>query len=224
MFEIFPDGPVYEYPQLVNITYSFVWAFLLSSIIAITHRLTFTGDFYSRNFFQSLILGAVVTTMVMMAIGDSLARGLGVFGAMAIIRFRTSINDPRDVLFLFAALSTGLAIGVYGFTISFVGTALFCGVAWLLHITPFQSLILHHHLFFTLTEPDTLPKVVEILTQNCSDFRQISIQMNKEDQFRYQYDVAMKKGVSKDLMMKLLSQVPGVKQMKVTANEMIINT
>jgi hypothetical protein len=223
MLEIFPDGPVHEYPQLVNITFSFVWAFLLSSIIAITHRLTFTGDYYARNFFQSLILGAVVTTMVMMAIGDSLARGLGVFGAMAIIRFRTRIDDPRDVLFLFAALSTGLAIGVYGFTISFVGTALFCGVAALLHFTPFQSIILHHHLFFSLTEPNTLPNVIRILEQHCSDYRQISIQVNKENALRYQYDIAMKKGVSKDMLLQALNDVPGIKQMKVTANEMINN-
>ena len=125
MLELFPDQPVYEYPQLINITYSFLWAFVLASLIAITHKLTFTGDYYPKNFFQSLVLGAVVTTLVMMAIGDSLARGLGVFGAMAIIRFRTRIDDPRDVLFLFAALSTGLAIGVYGFTISFVGAILF---------------------------------------------------------------------------------------------------
>ena len=112
MFELFPDGPVYEYPQLVNITYSFVWAFVLSSLMAITHRLTFTGDHYPRNFFQSLVLGAIIATMIMMAIGDSLARGLGVFGAMAIIRFSTRIEDPRDVFFLFSALSTGLALRV----------------------------------------------------------------------------------------------------------------
>jgi ABC-type Fe3+ transport system permease subunit len=95
MFELFPDQPVYEYSQMVNILYSFVWAFVLAAIIAMTHRLTFTGDHYPKNFFQSLILGAIVTTMVMMAIGDSLARGLGVFGAMAIIRFRTRIDFAR---------------------------------------------------------------------------------------------------------------------------------
>jgi uncharacterized membrane protein YhiD involved in acid resistance len=220
MFELFPDGPVYEYPQLVNITYSFVWAFLLAGIIAITHRLTFTGDHYPRNFFQALILGAVVTTMVMMAIGDSLARGLGVFGAMAIIRFRTRIDDPRDVLFLFAALSTGLAIGVYGFTISFVGTTLFCAVAALLHASAFRSIVLHHHLFFTLDESQGLQEVVNILHRNCSDYRQIGISMNKENAFRYQYDIATKKGVSKDMLLNDLKNVPGIKQLRVTANEL----
>src|SRR5215203_3237308 len=122
MFELFPDGPVYDIPEVFNVCFAFFWAFLLASIVAITHRLTFVGEHYPNNFFQSIILGALVTTLVMLAIGDSLARGLGVFGAMAIIRFRTRISEPRDVLFLFASLSTGLAVGVYGFAISFAGT------------------------------------------------------------------------------------------------------
>lgn len=219
MFELFPDGPVYEYPQLINITYSFVWAFLLASVIAITHKLTFTGDYYPRNFFQSLILGAVVTTMVMMAIGDSLARGLGVFGAMAIIRFRTRIDDPRDVLFLFAALSTGLAIGVYGFTISFVGTVLFCLVAWLLHASPFRSVFLHHYLFFTIDDSEKLSEALTVIEKHCSDYRQTGIIMNKENALRYQYAIAMKKDISKDMLMKALQQVNGIKQLRIAAYE-----
>jgi hypothetical protein len=75
MLELFPDQPVYEYPQLVNVIYCFVWGFVLSAIIAITHRLTFTGEYYPKKLFSSLILGSIVTAMVMMAIGDSLARG-----------------------------------------------------------------------------------------------------------------------------------------------------
>ena len=220
MFELFPDGPVYEYPQLINITYSFLWAFVFASIIAITHLLTFTGDHYPKNFFQALVLGAVVTTMVMMAIGDSLARGLGVFGAMAIIRFRTRIDDPRDVLFLFAALSTGLAIGVYGFTISFVGTSLFCLVAFLLYASPFRSIALHHSLFFTLNDTSELPAVMPVIQRHCSDFRQIGVSMTKENAWRYHYDIALKKGISKDLLLNGLKNVPGIRLIKVTTHEL----
>lgn len=220
MFELFPDGPVYEYPQLVNITYSFVWAFLLASIVAITHRLTFTGDYYPKNFFQSLIIGAIVTTMVMMAIGDSLARGLGVFGAMAIIRFRTRIDDPRDVLFLFAALSTGLAIGVYGFTISFVGTILFCGAAFLLHISPFRSFIHHHHLSFTVDNSSHLEQVLRVLMQYCGDVRQLGIVLTKEKTMRYTYGVSFKKNASHDKLMDELKQIEGVSSLRLTVNEL----
>lgn len=221
MFELFPDQPVYEYPQLINITYSFVWAFLLSSIIAITHKLTFTGDYYPKNFFQSLVLGAVVTTLVMMAIGDSLARGLGVFGAMAIIRFRTRIDDPRDVLFLFAALSTGLAIGVYGFTISFVGAILFCLVAVLLHFSPFRSFAHHSHLFFTLENSDRLEAVLKVLTAYVTEHRAITIMVTKENTLRYHYAVSLKKEFGKEDLVAVLRKLEGVKQVKVSSNEVI---
>jgi hypothetical protein len=221
MFELFPDGPVYEYPQLVNITYSFIWAFVLSSIMAITHRVTFTGDHYPRNFFQSLILGSIVAAMIMMAIGDSLARGLGVFGAMAIIRFSTRIEDPRDVLFLFAALSTGLAIGVYGFTISFVGTVLFCVVALGLHYSPFRSIVLHHHVFFILEDKGALPKVEEALKRNCYDHRLVSIQKDKTNEMRYQYSIELKRETSKVVLMNELAPLEGIKQIKITINEVI---
>lgn len=219
MFELFSDQPVYEYPQLINITYSFLWAFLLSSIIAITHKLTFTGDYYPKNFFQSLVLGAIVTTLVMMAIGDSLARGLGVFGAMAIIRFRTRIDDPRDVLFLFAALSTGLAIGVYGFTISFVGSILFCLVAAILHFSPFKSYAHHSHLFFTLPSSDQLTDVIGILEKHCAEFRSISIGVNKENSLRYHYAVSLKRNHDKADLLNALRMVEGVKQLRLSSNE-----
>ena len=220
MFELFPDQPVYEYPELVNITYSFVWAFLLASTIAITHRLTFNGDYYPKNFFQSLVLGAVVTTMVMMAIGDSLARGLGVFGAMAIIRFRTRIDDPRDVLFLFAALSTGLAIGVYGFTISFVGTVLFCIVAAILHASPFKSFTHHNVLSFTLDDAGKLPLVVQALEQYCSEFRSQSIVVSKENAMRYKYAISIKKKFTKDELIDHLKKIEGITQLRIVLNEL----
>jgi len=223
MFELFPDQPVYEYPQLINITYSFLWAFVLSAMIAITHKLTFTGEYYPKNFFQSLILGAVVTTLVMMAIGDSPARGLGVFGAMAIIRFRTRIDDPRDVLFLFAALSTGLAIGVYGFTISFVGSIMFCMVAALLHTSPFRSYTHHSQLSFSIQDPTTLKSVTNIIENLCKDFRVITIQHNKEKATRYQYAVTLKTTVSKDELVNAIKVIEGVSQIKLSSNEIMAN-
>jgi uncharacterized membrane protein YhiD involved in acid resistance len=219
MFELFPDGPVPEYNQLINVIYSYVWAFLLSSIIAITHRLTFASDPYPKNFFQALILGSIVTTMVMMAIGDSLARGLGVFGAMAIIRFRTRIEDPRDVLFLFAALSTGLAIGVYGYTISFAGTLLFCGVAFLLHFSSFKSFAYPLRLTITLEEGFNAERLTEVLQQHCMGFRQTNTQLTKAKSYRYDYALSLKKTVTSVELMNALRDVTGVVQLQIQSNE-----
>ncbi len=220
MFELFSDGPVYEYPQLINVTYSFLWAFVLASMIAITHKLTFTGDYYPRNFFQALVLGAVITAMVMMAIGDSLARGLGVFGAMAIIRFRTRIDDPRDVLFLFAALSTGLAIGVFGYTISFTGTVLFCIVAFLLHYSPFKSYLHQQHLFFTLADKNKLDHALHVIKENCQDYRQINVQSTKEGTTRFHFSICLRKNITANDLISLINKVDGVQQSRVGVQEL----
>ncbi len=164
MFELFPDQPVYDYPTLLNVFYSLIWAFVLSSLIAITHRITFSGHQYPKNFFQGLALGSIVAAMVMMAIGDSLARGLGAFGALAMIRFRTRIQDVRNILFIFASLSVGLAIGVFGYTIAFVGTILFCTMALLLHLSPFSVKDgIRGTLTFRLMDGEGLPQVLAIL-------------------------------------------------------------
>jgi uncharacterized membrane protein YhiD involved in acid resistance len=223
MFELFPDGPAYEYPELINVSFGLVWSFILASLIGITHRLTFTGDYYPKNFFQALMLGAVVTSMVMMAVGDSLARGLGVFGAMAIIRFRTRIDDPRNVLFLFAALSSGLAVGVYGYTISFAGTVIFSAVAFILHFSPFKIYSLNSSVYFSLETGEDLSKITDVLDSVCSEIRLVTISLSKEKRTRYQYSVAIKKGMTKHDLIAQLKDLQGVSQLRVTINQTEVN-
>ena len=74
--------------------------------------------------------------MVIQSVGDSLARGIGIMAAMAIIRFRTNFKDPRDTLFLFAGIANGISCGAYSFGVAFVGTVSFSLAALLLHVSP----------------------------------------------------------------------------------------
>ncbi len=203
MFDFLPDQPAYQYPDLINIVYVLAWAFFLASLIAITHRLTFRGDPYPAQFFQALVLGSIVTAMVMMAVGDSLARGLGVFGAMAIIRFRTRIDDPRNVLFLFAALSSGLAVGVYGFMISFAGTIIFCLGAAILYFSPFRSHSHHWQAMLLLKEDEPVSVVEEILLGSCWEIRQTGTASAADGFIRYEYSLALK-GRKDDLVRALM--------------------
>jgi len=88
---------------------------------------------------QALALVSMVAATVMQAIGDSLARGLGMLGALSIIRFRTVLDDPRNMTFMFASLAVGIATGVYGFTIAFIGTLFFCIGAVILRFSPLSN-------------------------------------------------------------------------------------
>jgi len=213
MFDFLPDQPAYQFPDLVNVAYVSIWAFFLASIIAITHRLTYKGDQYPNQFFQSVILGAIVTSMVMLAIGDSLARGLGVFGAMAIIRFRTRIDDPRNVLFLFAGLSSGLAVGVYGFTISFVGTVIFCLGAILLYFSPFRSFVHSHELVISTIGEVEKKSFESLLGLHCHEFKLSGTSINAEKEMRFEYSISVRS--EKDNLVRALGTLEGVKSVRI---------
>jgi hypothetical protein len=110
---------------------------------------------------------------------------------------------------------------VYGFTISFVGTVLFCTVAFVLHYSPFRSIVLHHHVFFVLEDKGALPNVEEVLKRNCYDHRLVSIQKDKTNEMRYQYSIELKRETSKVILMNELAPLEGIKQIKITINEVI---
>jgi uncharacterized membrane protein YhiD involved in acid resistance len=113
--------------------------FILSSILAAVYRWTYHGLSYSRSFVHTLILGSLITSVLIMAIGNNLARGLGILGTLALIRFRTPIRDPRDIIFLFASLAIGIASGAAVFEVAITGTLCFSLVAIYLHFSPFAS-------------------------------------------------------------------------------------
>jgi len=90
-------------------------AFALAMVIAKVYERTCSGLSSSRSLTHAMALGSVVTAVLMLAIGDNLARGIGIVGSLAIIRFRTNLRDPRELVFVFAALGTGVAAGVQSY-------------------------------------------------------------------------------------------------------------
>lgn len=132
MFEtLFSTNEINQDTTLAVIV-SILASVFLSFMLVVTYRLTSREVVERKEFIQGVALISIVAAMIMQAIGDSLARGLGMLGALSIIRFRTSLNSPRNMAFMFASLAAGIACGVFGFTIAFIGTLAFCIVAFAL--------------------------------------------------------------------------------------------
>lgn len=132
MFEtLFSTNEINQDTTLAVIV-SILASVFLSFMLVVTYRLTSREVVERKEFIQGVALISIVAAMIMQAIGDSLARGLGMLGALSIIRFRTSLNSPRNMAFMFASLAAGIACGVFGFTIAFIGTLVFCIVAFAL--------------------------------------------------------------------------------------------
>lgn len=120
-----------------SVLMSMLTSFVLCQLIACVYTWTHRGLSYSRSFVVSLALAGLVATILMLAIGNNIARGLGLLGTLAIVRFRTNMRDTRDMIFIFAVLSVGIAAGVQAVQIALIGAGVFCAFAVHLALAPF---------------------------------------------------------------------------------------
>ncbi|MFZ2537555.1 MAG: DUF4956 domain-containing protein [Oscillospiraceae bacterium] len=108
---------------LEGVLFNFLMAMVLSSVIYLSYRFSHSGTVYSARFNVSLVMLALITTLVMNVIGNNIALSLGMVGALSIVRFRTAIKDPRDTAYIFWCIAVGICCGVSEYMIAGVGSA-----------------------------------------------------------------------------------------------------
>src|SRR5688572_25695809 len=126
-----------ENPTIEMVFFTFLLSFLLGVVIAVIYTKTTPNTIKTPNFVQAMILSAIIASTVIQSTNNSIASGLGILGALTIIQFRTNFRDPRDIIFMFAAISTGIACGSYVFLIAIIGICGFGVIAIVLSYTPF---------------------------------------------------------------------------------------
>ena len=115
----------YSYTEMIL---NILVAALLGFVISFLYRLTHRGLSYSQSFTLTILFVTVIVAVVMMVIGNSLARAFALVGALSIIRFRTVIKDTKDTAYVFLALAIGMAAGTSNYFLSFVGTLMIGGL------------------------------------------------------------------------------------------------
>ena len=98
-------------------------AVVIGAFIFLSYRLSHEGSIYSRKFNVSLVAMTVITTTVMVVIGNNIALSLGMVGALSIVRFRTAIKDSRDTIYIFWTIVVGICCGAGDFWVAGVGSA-----------------------------------------------------------------------------------------------------
>ncbi|WP_151734851.1 DUF4956 domain-containing protein [Paenibacillus tengchongensis] len=97
-------------------------AFVIGFFIYVLYKRVFSGVLYSKSFNVSLIGMTMITATVIIAINSNLVLSLGMVGALSIVRFRTPIKDPTDLIFLFWAAVAGIVTGAGFFTLAIIGS------------------------------------------------------------------------------------------------------
>jgi uncharacterized membrane protein YhiD involved in acid resistance len=136
MFEEFLQIDIFR-PSIFDFAANLFVALGCGVVIALVYRFTYRGPSYSASFVNSLVLLCLITAVVILVIGNNLARAFGLVGAMSIIRFRTAVRDTQDIVFIFFSLAIGMAAGVGLNSVAIIGTLFICLVIVLLNSVGF---------------------------------------------------------------------------------------
>lgn len=212
-------------PTIISICYAIMISFVLGTVIAVLYIKTFNGLSYSRNFVHCLVLCPIVTAVAMQAIGDNLARGIGMMGAISLLRFRSNLKDPRDMFFLFASLAIGVAGGVHSYAIGVIGAIGFTLAVVVLHRTPFGNT--NHYdglLRFNLPKGISASSGLEmVMEQCCRTFALVTIRESAQgERLDYMYQIKLKKEFSYNQFVQKMQEIESIKGVNLMLQETTI--
>jgi hypothetical protein len=97
---------------------------VVSLFMFFIYKKTYGGNVYSHRFNTSLVLMALITSVIIMTISSNLVLSLGMVGALSIVRFRTAVKEPLDIVFMFWAIAIGITTGAKLYALSAISSLL----------------------------------------------------------------------------------------------------
>lgn len=203
---------------LINIALAFVLGF----VVAVIYRITSHHKATNPTFMLTLAILSMVVALVMMVIGNSVARAFSLVGALSIIRFRTAVKDTRDIAYVFFALAAGMAAGIGNYRIAIYGVGLIVFLLVVLDFIRFGSAprgvyLLRFQLIPTDTDDEAYKQVFARLLVS---HRQLAIRTVRMGQFvEHSFLVRLKRGVTERALISQLSAIEGMERVVLLAEE-----
>jgi uncharacterized membrane protein YhiD involved in acid resistance len=97
-------------------------SFALGLFIFFVYTKTFKGVMHSSSFGIALIAMDMITTLVVLTVSTNLIASLGMVGALSIVRFRTVVKEPLDLVYLFWSITIGIVVGAGLIPMAIIGT------------------------------------------------------------------------------------------------------
>ncbi len=208
--------------DVVQIFQTMLLGLVLGVIVALVYRMSVPGRVLSPAMQSSLVLLALIGAMVMMVIGNNIARAFSLVGALAIIRFRTRLRSPWDITFVFFALAVGIACGVLAYRVAIVGTIMVTLSVALLGILPLGATRGPIHMMridiaaYEGTEK-ALKTVLDTFLRNRTLMEARSLRFGET--LSYRYRVVLEAEEQIEAMLRELSDIEGVERGVVDADE-----
>lgn len=176
--------------SLIDALIGLASAFLLGVFIYFIYKKTFNGVVYSHSSNISLMIMAMATALVIMGISQNVLLSLGMVGALSIVRFRTPIKDPMDLIFLFWSVVVGILCGAGFIPLAVIGSVII-GVV----IIVFQNKIVIENPYLVVVrfEHEETNEVIERLLKEASKrYLLKSKSVMNDEQMEVTYEVRLK--------------------------------
>ena len=194
----------------------------LGFFVSLLYRFTQPGQMASPALQRALILLCMISSMVMMVIGNNLARAFSLVGALSIIRFRTRVRSPWDISFVFFALAAGIGCGVFAWQVSIVSTIIVALVVGVMQVLP---LGLPRGEVYMLRCDMASYEGIEARVTAALDKHLTSRTLEEAhaqrfgEAFSYRYRLVLKRESSLEKLIRDLSEIEGVERVVVAARD-----
>ena len=185
--DLIKKGVVEEFTGTIStgdLFLSLIIAFICAIFITYIYKKTYTGVSYTKSFVLSIILLAMVTSLVIRTINSNLALSLGMVGALSIVRFRTAVKDPVDTIFMFWAIAVGIMSGAGLYLITVIACVLL-GLFYLISYFKVFKPIEKYLLVVNTSKKDSLEVAKIFANKNCV----LKTESIKKDKVELTYEV-----------------------------------
>lgn len=177
--------------SIIDSLIGIIVAFAVGLFIYMVYKKTFSGVLYSHSFNISLIIMTMATALIIMGISTNIILSLGMVGALSIVRFRTPIKDPMDLVYLFWAVASGILCGAGLIPLAIIG-ALAIGLVLIFYVN--RLTVENPYLLIVKYTNEGIEKnIEEIVSKQVKKYTVKSKSVMGQDQIEITYEVRLKK-------------------------------
>ena len=204
-----------------EITINLILSFIFGLIISLVYKYTHKGLSYSQSFMITNVFVSVIVCMVIMIIGNNLARAFALVGALSIIRFRTVVKDTKDTAYIFWSLASGMAAGTGSYFLAIAGNAILSLIAYILFKTNYGSILKSEFILqFRIKSGDR--KISEDYNKVLSKFTKTQTLLSSEASddkktIKVSLDIIMKDDLDQNNLIEEISSIKGLSEVVIIA-------
>ncbi len=207
------DGFSYADLSSTKIITTLIITFLIAVYIFFVYKLITKSSFYFKSFNVSMAIISVVTAGIILAMQSSIVISLGMVGALSIVRFRTAIKDPMDLLFLFWSIGTGIICGAGLYEIAVIlGVIVTVGIL-ILNMLPIR--MCPYLIIINMGSREAEDNVYRVIKEMKGSYKLKSKNITKED-----IDLILEVKVKDEKeLVEIISEIKGVMSVSMLAHD-----